>query len=240
MKLTAVVLSIQERMDVVFCKSRHCVALMKAFRHKHGPRKQMQFKIYYTNHTSLDMRQQAPESEAADDYPAYKRFVHVAGKSIFKNTDAVLACWRANPAFPRLKVVVWGLVLKRLQRAHRDWFDGQGRPQGWPNVDFITERLPEPQIKTLLNRSALLKHGSQFLAAPRAAENGPCLLLADAGCTCARVRGKASGTTSTRRGRSRRWSSLSMLISPLCPPLCSLLSLRSISGQLSALSARVE
>ena len=48
--------------------------------------------------------------------------VLLQGKSIFKNTDAVMRCWMNHADFPPLTVVLRGLVLERVQRAHPAWF----------------------------------------------------------------------------------------------------------------------
>eukprot|EP01052_Picozoa_sp_SAG31_P039442 SAG31_NODE_5473_length_2519_cov_1.478099_4_plen_175_part_00 len=142
-------------MDIIFCKSSHCVELMKQFRQKHA--RTMNFKIYYTNHTSQDMKQVLIHAAEHKTAP-YKRFLHVAGKSIFKNTETVLRCWNANPTFPRLKVIIWGQILRRVQMVHPDWFNEEGRPIGWSNVDFITERVPDDQMKAILNQCAPYLH----------------------------------------------------------------------------------
>jgi hypothetical protein len=87
------------------------------------------------------------------DAGAYDRFIHFAGKSIFKNTDAVLTCWRSHPDFPTLTVVLWGLVLMRIQRSHPEWFDSSGLPTGWPNVNFVTHEVSDVEVKTMMNQN---------------------------------------------------------------------------------------
>lgn len=76
--------------DLVLCKSRHAVEIMKAYRE----RNQQKFKLYYTKFTSLAKGKQVPKD--------YDLAVHFAGKSRFKNTQAVLRAWLGHPEFPRL------------------------------------------------------------------------------------------------------------------------------------------
>ncbi len=72
--------------------------------------------------------------------PAVQReqeFLHVAGKSQFKGTRAVLEAWLANPEFPHLTVI-----------SHAFKFQGDIPP----NVTLITEPVPDATLKEWQNR----------------------------------------------------------------------------------------
>ncbi len=77
-----------ERMDEIWCKSRHAEAVFS----------QLHRKVIYVGFTSKDRILSGAE-------PDYGTFFHLAGKSTMKNTSLLLELWRCHPEWPRLTVV---------------------------------------------------------------------------------------------------------------------------------------
>jgi glycosyltransferase involved in cell wall biosynthesis len=77
-----------ERVDHVFCKSRHAEEVFRRF---HGS-------VHYLGFTSPD--RQDPEVA-----PDYDRFFHLAGGSALKGTGTLLEVWRAHPEWPTLTLL---------------------------------------------------------------------------------------------------------------------------------------
>lgn len=129
--------------DIVLCKSRQCVELMQNYRRRTAG---MRYGILYTNHTTPD-----PLAHVKDSIPPppdYTRWLHLAGKSIFKNTEAVLHAWLNDPTLPHLTVLLHGLLLQRLRNKHPEWFDVDNPPR--TNLQLITEPLSTEAVAALL------------------------------------------------------------------------------------------
>ncbi|RLN88802.1 hypothetical protein BBJ28_00025544 [Nothophytophthora sp. Chile5] len=96
--------------DVVLCKTAICARRVRMWYQQEGnPR---HTRVLYTRHTSSDAALYArhQHGDSANDVKPKNfsdvRFVHTAGKSMFKGTMAVLDCWLTRPDFPPLDVFV--------------------------------------------------------------------------------------------------------------------------------------
>lgn len=107
------------RFDRVWCKTRHAQAIFAS----------LGCRTRYIGFTS--------EDRLRADVPRGNAFLHVAGPSRMKGTQAVLEAWSRNPHWPRLTVVQHPDVApERVQAA---------------NVDHIIGRLDDAQLRHLQN-----------------------------------------------------------------------------------------
>lgn len=83
--------------------------------------------------TSVDRRR--------DCGPKQRAFLHIAGKSPYKNTDVVLKAWMKHPEWPRLTI----LARRKIQPA---WF------KPLPNLAWITDFVPDEEVVRLMNTTA--------------------------------------------------------------------------------------
>jgi len=105
--------------DLVLCKSRHAVDVFS----REGA------KTFHLGFTSED-RAAASTSKDRD------RFVHIAGASTLKGTEAVLAAWQAHPEWPELTLVM----------------NARLAPASVPgNVRLISEYLGDEEMRALQN-----------------------------------------------------------------------------------------
>lgn len=105
--------------DQVWCKTRHAAEIFST----HHP------DVRYMGFTSED---RLVESIAPD----YGRFLHLAGRSTFKNTGLLLALWDKHPEWPLLTII-----------QHPD-----NAPAKVPdNVDLISRHLPDAELRLLQN-----------------------------------------------------------------------------------------
>ncbi|RLN53398.1 hypothetical protein BBJ29_004281 [Phytophthora kernoviae] len=97
------------RVDAVLCKTAICARRVRMWYQQEGnPR---HTRVWYTRHTTSDAALYAKHklgasAEAQGQNFSNVRFVHTAGKSVFKGTNAVLDCWLNRPDFPPLDVFV--------------------------------------------------------------------------------------------------------------------------------------
>ncbi|CAH0484383.1 unnamed protein product [Peronospora farinosa] len=97
------------RVDVVLCKTAICARRVRMWYQQEGnPR---HTKVMYTRHTTSDAALYAKHQLGVNDEVSAKNFsdvhfVHTAGKSVFKGTNAVLDCWLSRPDFPPLDIFV--------------------------------------------------------------------------------------------------------------------------------------
>ena len=75
----------------------------------------MRYGIFYTNHTTHDPTAGVPaassDSSSGQVVQAdYGRWLHLGGKSIFKNSEAVLHAWLNHPDLPHLWVATLYLL----------------------------------------------------------------------------------------------------------------------------------
>lgn len=113
------------RFTKVLCKTRDCYDIWN---------RKCPGKCVYTGFESRDIYRPEIERKVA--------FLHLAGESEFKNTEAVIKAWRTTQAmtFPPLTVVT---------RHKKFWDLCEDMP--WGNVTCHRERLPEEQIIELMN-----------------------------------------------------------------------------------------
>ncbi len=108
-----------KRIDQVWCKTRHAEEIFA----KHHP------DVRYIGFTSED-RLLEPIT------PDYGKFLHLAGRSTFKNTALVLELWQNHPEWPQLTLI-----------QHPD-----NAPDKVPaNVDLISRHLPDDELRELQN-----------------------------------------------------------------------------------------
>ncbi|KAH7463165.1 uncharacterized protein KRP23_13381 [Phytophthora ramorum] len=97
------------RVDMVLCKTAICARRVRMWYQQEGnPR---HTRVMYTRHTTSDAALYAKHQLGAEANAHAKNFsnvhfVHTAGKSVFKGTNAVLDCWLSRPDFPPLDVFV--------------------------------------------------------------------------------------------------------------------------------------
>jgi glycosyltransferase involved in cell wall biosynthesis len=107
------------RIDQVWCKTRHAEEIFS----EHHP------EVRHIGFTSEDRLRE-------DIAPDYGRFLHLAGRSTFKNTALVLELWHKHPEWPRLTLI-----------QHPD-----NAPSTVPgNVDLISRHLPDGELRELQN-----------------------------------------------------------------------------------------
>jgi glycosyltransferase involved in cell wall biosynthesis len=107
------------RIDQVWCKTRHAAEIFA----KHHP------DVRYIGFTSEDCLLESIK-------PDYGKFIHLAGRSTFKNTALVLDLWQKHPEWPRLTLI-----------QHPD-----NAPAKVPaNIDLISRHLPDAELRELQN-----------------------------------------------------------------------------------------
>jgi glycosyltransferase involved in cell wall biosynthesis len=102
-----------KKFDTVFCKTFHAVEVFKKFHHN----------CIYTGFTSNDMFL---------DIEKDKRLLHIEGKSMLKNTDALISAYQMRPELPTCYAI-------------------SSRNTGKLNGLEFFERLPYDKLKVLLN-----------------------------------------------------------------------------------------
>ena len=108
-----------KRIDQIWCKTHHATEIFS----KHHPN------VRFIGFTSEDR-------ELESITPDYGKFLHVAGRSTFKNTKLLLELWAKHPEWPVLTLV-----------QHPD-----NAPTNVPaNVDLIRRHLPDEELKKLQN-----------------------------------------------------------------------------------------
>ena len=107
------------RIDQVWCKTRHAE------------------EIFAKHHTAVRYIGFTSEDRLLEHItPDYGKFIHLAGRSTFKNTALVLELWQKHPEWPRLTLI-----------QHPD-----NAPATVPaNVDLISRHLPDDELKKLQN-----------------------------------------------------------------------------------------
>jgi hypothetical protein len=108
-----------QAVDCVFVKTWHAGSIFA----------RLGCRVAYTGFTSEDRFDPAVSRQ--------RSFLHVAGRSQTKNTDVLLALWRAHPNWPRLTVVQDPRAARRGPTA--------------PNIDHRIERLKDADLRTLQN-----------------------------------------------------------------------------------------
>jgi glycosyltransferase involved in cell wall biosynthesis len=107
------------RFDGVLCKTRHALEIFSDA----GARTD------YLGFTSVDRLDHTIE-------PDYRRFLHLAGRSRLKGTEAVLGAWREHPEWPPL------LLLQQERQYEVPEAD---------NIEVVERHLREEELRSLLN-----------------------------------------------------------------------------------------
>jgi glycosyltransferase involved in cell wall biosynthesis len=107
------------RINQVWCKTRHATEIFS----KHHP------DVRHIGFTSEDRLLDSINMD-------YGKFLHLAGRSTFKNTALVLELWHKHPEWPRLTLI-----------QHPD-----NAPASVPaNVELISRHLPDEELRQLQN-----------------------------------------------------------------------------------------
>lgn len=112
------------RFRYAFCKSHHAVDIFS----------KLNFNTIYTSFTSVDRSLDVPYSDKE------KEFLHLAGKSRFKNTLPILRAWNEHPSWPVL----------HLYNA----FEDLSHLVEGDNIDYYYGYVPSQQFKQLQNKYA--------------------------------------------------------------------------------------
>jgi Glycosyl transferases group 1 len=74
------------------------------------------------------------------------RCLHIAGQSAVKGTEAVVDVWARHPEWPHLTIV-----------RRRTRYGGRPAPalQALPNVEYLSDRVPDDELQALQNRCAI-------------------------------------------------------------------------------------
>ncbi|KAF4045685.1 putative Glycosyl transferase group 1 domain-containing protein [Phytophthora infestans] len=144
------------RVDMVLCKTAICARRVRMWYQQEGnPR---HTRVIYTRHTTSDAAffaksQLSVDANVAKNF-SHVHFVHTAGKSVFKGTNAVLDCWLSRPEFPPLDVFVdqeiYNIFMRKL-------YDDQIKAQPEPKkITLHTGRVPSSMFGRMMIESAFL------------------------------------------------------------------------------------
>jgi glycosyltransferase involved in cell wall biosynthesis len=113
-------LKLLDKMDLILCRTRECERI---FQTKHYP-------TYYLGFTSPDCYQSDVEKD-------FSLFLHLAGGSSQKGTEAILRIWKSH--YPHLTVI----------KQSSEWIVSQR------NLKFITTFIPEKELRQLQNQCGI-------------------------------------------------------------------------------------
>lgn len=108
-----------KKLDAVFAKSRHAKEIFSNYHHR----------VIYTGFISADLCDESVVRKAGS-------FLHLAGKSSLKGTDALLQIWGRHPEWPRLT-----MVQSR----------GKGSEHVPENVDRLSHYLSNEEVRQVMN-----------------------------------------------------------------------------------------
>ncbi|ETN09006.1 hypothetical protein, variant 1 [Phytophthora nicotianae INRA-310] len=144
------------RVDVVLCKTAICARRVRMWYQQEGnPRRT---RVIYTRHTTSDAALYAKSQLSAGTNVAKNfsnvHFVHTAGKSVFKGTNAVLDCWLSRPDFPPLDVFVDQDVYNNFMRKlYDDRIKAQPEPK---KITLHTGRVPSSMFGRMMIETAFV------------------------------------------------------------------------------------
>ncbi len=93
-----------ERMDLILCRTRHAEGIFRALNRP----------TYFLGFTSLDRGDKGIVKD-------FHSFLHLAGASVTKNTDAVAQLWRNNLSLPNLVIIRHG-IYPPFEQENFKWF----------------------------------------------------------------------------------------------------------------------
>ncbi|KAL3663958.1 hypothetical protein V7S43_010847 [Phytophthora oleae] len=144
------------RVDMVLCKTAICTRRVRMWYQQEGnPRRT---RVMYTRHTTSDAALYAKTQlgASADVTKNFSNvhFVHTAGKSMFKGTNAVLDCWLSRPDFPPLDVYVdQGIYNAFMKKTYDVQIKTQPAPQ---KITLHTGRVPGNMFGRMMVEAAFL------------------------------------------------------------------------------------
>ncbi|NQX89578.1 MAG: glycosyltransferase family 4 protein [Halioglobus sp.] len=118
-----------KKIDAVFCKTQHAQKVFSAIHHH----------TRFISFTSADRLDHTATDKAR------KQFLHLAGRSWQKGTDALTNLWLAHPEWPVLRVV----------QSPRTYKQSRVIPKRAPNIDHIVARLKDAELRSLQNTHAM-------------------------------------------------------------------------------------
>lgn len=144
--LTPEDMDILPEMDMLICKTKVSLKLLKRYKKKMNHK----YQIFYLGFTSIIR----PSAHHQMDY---NKFLHLAGASWMKNTPAILQAWSNHPEWPTITILCRKYcydnikkVLKRIRKPKRN--KGKGLPK---NIILHTELLPWSTVDELLGTSGV-------------------------------------------------------------------------------------
>lgn len=146
----------QEGLELVLCKTRQCVQWIQKERTRLGIDDLPIAYIGFT--TTLSKEFKSKETTITETDKNWNGFLHVAGKSPFKNTIAVLIAWLQHPQWPQL-------VLTSYKHTLLDFILGRQGPNFVlpPNIKHIQADLSSSEL-------AELQHGNGIHLCPSSME----------------------------------------------------------------------
>jgi glycosyltransferase involved in cell wall biosynthesis len=108
--------------DLILCKTEESLRIFQSLNQP----------TYYLGFTSKDCYQSSVPKD-------YAKSIHVAGKSVMKGTDEVLAAWKNHPELPKLVLIKRDAV----------------QIQSIENVELITKRVPQNSLLKLQNKCGI-------------------------------------------------------------------------------------
>jgi hypothetical protein len=139
---------LEPSLELLLCKTRQCVNWMKQARIKHDRQDIGVLYIGFTSITIVDVDDDYDgnyNAKAATSRQDYNKVLHVAGKSPFKGTLAVLQAWLHNPQWPTLTLCSYDNM--SLNHVLSEFFQqGHKLPS---NINHINRKLPLDEISEL-------------------------------------------------------------------------------------------
>lgn len=145
-------------MDVVICKSRYAVELVKKMREQNG----LTFAIVYTKFTTMPLTGPSPEPNYSKDYGLA---VHAAGQSPFKGTGSLFKAWMGDQSLPKLVVSCRDYADKRIGCRYLNMqaiFTHRYMSRN-PNLKiFSDEFMPKDEFEYLMSHAGLFMVTSEM------------------------------------------------------------------------------
>ncbi len=140
-----------KNIDMLLCKTQLCMKVIKQFKIDNSLKAEVRFlgftsKIAFNSHIKKD----------------YNLFVHLAGKSPYKNTGLVLDTWRKHPDLPH--IVVTCIDVKEENDCFHRHLVGENSPKklkNHSNITLHTHYLPLEEANKLMDSAGFFVTPSQ-------------------------------------------------------------------------------